>query len=94
METKERIIKLLSDKLGVAEINIKENDLLVGDLDMDSLDVVEAVMTIEKEFGLTLADSELNDIKTVGDIVKMVEKSVKGSDFQSIGAIYMKNSIP
>ena len=78
METKERIIKLLSDKLGVAEINIKENDLLVGDLDMDSLDVVEAVMTIEKEFGLTLADSELNDIKTVGDIVKMVEKKRKG----------------
>lgn len=78
METKERIIKLLSEKLGIAEINIKENDLLVGDLDMDSLDVVEAVMTIEKEFGLALADSELNDIKTVKDIIDLVEKKRKG----------------
>ena len=78
METKERIIKLLSDKLGVAEINIKENDLLVGDLDMDSLDVVEAVMGIEKEFGLTLSDSELNNIKTVKDIIELVEKKRKG----------------
>ena len=78
METKERVIKLLSEKLGIAEINIKESDLLVADLDMDSLDVVEAIMVIEKEFGLTLGDKELNDIKTVGDIIEKVEKKRKG----------------
>ena len=78
METKERVIKLLSEKLGIAEINIKENDLLVADLDMDSLDVVEAIMAIEKEFGLTLGDKELNDIQTVGDIIEKVEKMRKG----------------
>ena len=74
METKERIINLLSQQLGMDTIEIKENSLIVEDLGMDSLDVVETVMNIEQEFGLRIDDSAIPDIKTVGDIVEMVEK--------------------
>lgn len=74
METKERIINLLGEQLGMDTFEIKENSTLVGDLGMDSLDVVECVMNIEKEFGLRIDDSVIPGIETVGDIVKVVEK--------------------
>lgn len=78
METKERIINLLGEQLGMDTIEIKENSLIVEDLGMDSLDVVETVMNIEHEFGLKIDDSVIPDIKTVGDIVEVVEKMRMG----------------
>lgn len=60
----------------VIEISGEENPIimtssLTDDIGMDSLDIVELIMKIEKEFDLTIddADPAINDIKTVGDIV-------------------------
>ena len=78
METKERIINLLGDQLGIDNIDIKENSLLVEDLGMDSLDVVEIVMAIEKEFGLKVEDDAISGIKTVSDLLEMIEKMRMG----------------
>lgn len=46
------------------------------DIDADSLDVVELVMALEEEFGIEIADEEVEKIKTVGDIVKYIEDNI------------------
>ena len=78
METKERIINLLSEKLGYDTTEIKENQDFVSDLGTDSLDMVEIIMGIEQEFGLTIDDSEISEVKTVEDLIKKVENKRMG----------------
>ncbi|HAP31914.1 MAG TPA: acyl carrier protein [Firmicutes bacterium] len=46
------------------------------DIDADSLDVVELVMALEEEFGLEIADEEVEKIKSVGDVVRYIETHV------------------
>ena len=72
MEVKERIINLLSDKLGYAATEIKEENNFITDLSADSLDMVEIIMGIEQEFGLKIDDNEISEVKTVGDLIKKV----------------------
>lgn len=74
MEVKERIINLLGDRLGINELEIKETSDFIADLGVDSLDMIEIVMDIEKEFGLKVKDEEIPEIKTVGDLVDKVEE--------------------
>ena len=74
MEMRERIINVLSEQLGVNKSEISDESNLVNDLGADSLDVVEIIMALEKEFDLTIPDSEVDGIKTVGDLVKKAEK--------------------
>lgn len=73
METKERIINMLADKLGFEPMEINENQDFVTDLGADSLDMVEIIMGIEQEFGLKIEDEEITGIETVGDLIKKVE---------------------
>lgn len=47
-----------------------------GDLGMDSLDFVEIIMEVEKEFGITIYDDQATKVKYVGDLVRLVEKSI------------------
>ncbi|OGN91872.1 MAG: hypothetical protein A2Z75_04030 [Chloroflexi bacterium RBG_13_50_10] len=51
--------------------------LLKEDLDIDSLDLVEVAMTLEDVFSLTLQEDEVDNIKTVGDIVSLIEARLK-----------------
>ncbi len=59
------------DKLVVAGANIQE------DLGADSLDVVDLVMSLEEEFDVEIPDEAVEQIKTVGDIVKYIEEAAK-----------------
>ena len=70
MEIKEKVTAILCDKLGLEEWDVDENKQLVSDLGADSLDIVEIIMEIEKEFDVKIDDNELSEIKTVGDIEK------------------------
>jgi acyl carrier protein len=73
MEVKERVINLLADKLGYEKTEIKETHDIIMDLNADSLDMVEIIMGIEQEFGIHIEDREIQEIRTVGDIIKKVE---------------------
>ena len=46
---------------------------ITDDLGADSLDVVDLVMSLEEEFDVEIPDEEVENIKTVGDIVKYIE---------------------
>lgn len=70
----EKVCKMLVDQLGISADAIKPESEVIKDLGADSLDVVELMMTIEDEYGITLPESEVEGIKTVQDIVNMMEK--------------------
>ena len=70
----DKIAKLLAEQLGIPQSKITLESKIVEDLGADSLDVVELLMTLEDETGKTIPDEEVTKIKTVGEIVEVIEK--------------------
>ncbi len=77
MTTFEKVKKIVAEKLGVPEAKVTEEASFVNDLGADSLDVVEFVMEVEKEFDITIPDEEAAKLATVGDAVKYIEAHQK-----------------
>jgi acyl carrier protein len=75
--TFDKVKKIVSEKLGVPEAKVEEKSEFVNDLGADSLDVVEFVMEVEKEFNITIPDEEATKLKTVGDAVKYIDANKK-----------------
>ena len=71
--TLDKIAQVLSEQLGVDKGQITESSKIVEDLGADSLDVVELLMNLEEEYGVTVSDEEAGSISTVGDIVKLID---------------------
>ncbi len=69
----EIVKKLIAEQLDVEEDVIKETSSIADDLGADSLDVVDLVMSIEDEFDVEIPEDQVENIKTVGDIVKYIE---------------------
>ena len=69
----EKIKKIIAEQLDVEEDAIKEASSITHDLGADSLDVVDLVMSIEDEFDVEIPEDQVENIKTVGDIVKYIE---------------------
>lgn len=72
MEIFAKVKTLIVEQLDVEEEKVTA-DTTFEDIDADSLDVVELVMALEEEFDLEIADEEVENIKTVGDIVSYIE---------------------
>jgi len=68
-EILEKVRELIADKLGVDKDEVTEEASLVDDLGADSLDLVDLVMVFEEEFDVKIEDDELENIKTVKDVV-------------------------
>ena len=73
----EKVKKILVEQLGVAEERVTMEANIVEDLEADSLSVMQTIMELEEEFGLTVEDEDVNNLRTVGDIVKYCESKVK-----------------
>ena len=73
----EKVCKMLAEQLNVPVDSIKPESEVVKDLGADSLDVVELIMALEDEYGITLPEGEVETLKTVQDIVDMMNKIVK-----------------
>lgn len=74
METLDKVKQLIAEHLNKPVEEITEDKEIVKDLGADSLDIVEMLMSLEDEFGVTVSDEDAINIKTVGDIVKTIEK--------------------
>jgi acyl carrier protein len=68
---------LLKVNPGLDDSKIVLGALLKDDLDVDSLDLVEVAMALEDVYSLTLQEDEMDNIKTVGDIVSLIEARLK-----------------
>ncbi len=64
---------LLSNQLGIKEDKVKLESRVMEDLGADSLDIVELLMTLEDEFGIEVSEEEAVKLKTVADIVKIID---------------------
>ncbi len=73
----EKVKNVIADKLGVEPEEITESSSFIDDLGADSLDVVDIVMAFEDEFGVKIADDELEKFTTVGDIVKYLKEKAQ-----------------
>ena len=69
----EKVREILVDQLDVDEDAVTMEASIQNDLGADSLDIVDLVMSLEEEFDCEIPDEEIENIKTVGDIVKHIE---------------------
>ena len=75
-DTNTKVKAIIVDKLGVDESEVTNNASFTNDLGADSLDTVELIMELEKEFDIQIPDDEAEGIVTVGDAISFVEKVV------------------
>ncbi len=71
----EKIRAILCEQLDVEESAVTMDSNIAEDLGADSLDVVDLIMSIEDEFGLEVPDDQIENIKTVGDVVNYIENA-------------------
>jgi len=72
-----KVKAIIVDKLGVDEKDVTLEASFTNDLGADSLDTVELIMELEKEFDIQIPDEEAEKIVTVGDAVSFIEKAQK-----------------
>jgi acyl carrier protein len=70
---KELIIKNLMEQLDLGRDEIKLESKFVEDFEMDSLDMVEMLIELEKQTDIKIPNEEVKDIKTVGQLVDYLE---------------------
>jgi acyl carrier protein len=67
-----RVREALAEALEIAEDDIGEESRFAEDLDADSLDLVELLLEMEKEYGFKVSDEEAAEIETVRDAVDLI----------------------
>ena len=75
MNVEEKVKSIVSEQLEVA-VDSLTIETTFEEIDADSLDIVELVMALEEEFDLEISDQEIEEIKTIGDIVSFIESKV------------------
>lgn len=74
----EKLKGIIAQQFGVDQDEITEETTFVGDLDADSLDLVELIMSVEEAFELgQVEDNTLENVKTVGDVVNFIKERVE-----------------
>jgi acyl carrier protein len=73
-DVEEKVKDIIVEELGVEREKLKSDASFMEDLGADSLDTVELVMAFEEEFGCEIPDDAAEQIQTVGDAVKFLEK--------------------
>lgn len=73
-----RLRKIVADRLGVDESQIVPEASFVEDLNADSLDLVELIMSLEEEFNIQIPDEDAEKIRTVGDAIAYLEERLEG----------------
>ncbi len=68
----EEIAKMLAEQLDIPVSKITLDSNIIDDLGADSLDIVEMLMTLEDNTGKTIPDDKVSQIKTVGDLVEVL----------------------
>jgi acyl carrier protein len=72
--TYDRLKKIVVEQLGVDEDEVKPEASFVDDLNADSLDLVELIMSLEEEFSTEISDEDAERIRTVGDAVEYIDE--------------------
>lgn len=74
MTIHQEVIDIVVEQLGVSADEVTLEKSFVEDLNADSLDLTELIMTLEECFGFEISEEEAEKLKTVGDVVSYIEK--------------------
>ena len=77
MSIEKEVIDIIVEQLGVDAKDVTVAKSFVEDLNADSLDLTELIMTFEEKFGFEISEEEAEKLKTVGDVVTYIEKRKK-----------------
>ncbi|MBR3510603.1 MAG: acyl carrier protein [Alphaproteobacteria bacterium] len=77
IDIEKKVKEIVSDKLGVDINKVVDTASFVNDLGADSLDIVEFVMAVEKEFKISIPDEAATQLVTVGDAIKYIKDHAK-----------------
>ena len=73
----EKIKEALVDQFEIDPEKITRDTDIMNDLGADSLDLVELIMTLEEEYGVSVTDESVYEHKTVGEIADFIESLIK-----------------
>lgn len=74
MDIKEIVKNIVSNKASIDGVN---EDTLLSSLGFDSLDLVEVTLEIEDKFNINFTSNEISDLKTVNDVIHLIERKTK-----------------
>lgn len=74
MSTEQEVMDIVVEQLGVDKEEVTLEKSFVEDLNADSLDLTELIMTFEERFGIEISEEEAEKLKTVGSVVDYIEK--------------------
>lgn len=73
---KEQILEVIATEIGLNRSQVTNKSNLINDLGMDSLDGAELIMALEDKFKIEVSDKMVENMKTVGDVIKYVERKI------------------
>ncbi|HPJ12822.1 MAG TPA: acyl carrier protein [Caldisericia bacterium] len=74
-EVLQKVVPVISDKLGINEDLVVEEAHFINDLGADSLGLVDITMALEEEFGLEIPDEDAGKLETVGTMIDYIVKA-------------------
>ena len=75
MDVSDKIKAIISENLSVDQADLADNTSF-DDLNADSLDVVELIMSLEEEFDIEIPDEDAEKIRTVGDVTEYIKERI------------------
>ncbi len=73
-DAQDRLRKLIAEQLSVDEEEVVPEASFIEDLNADSLDLVELIMTLEEEFNIKISDEDAENIRTVQDAIDYLQE--------------------
>lgn len=71
---KDKVLDIIAEQLNIEPEDLKPEMDFVDDLNQDSIELVELIMSVEDEFGIEVDEEKLEQIRTVGDVLDLVEE--------------------
>jgi acyl carrier protein len=75
MELEEKVIELIIEQLNVTREQCVPEASFINDLGADSLDLMELIMEMEEQYGVSISDEELQNIRTIQNVIDFLRKS-------------------
>ena len=72
----EKLKAIAVNQIGIDEEKVTPESDIIKDLGLDSLDIVDMLMSVEETFSVTIDDGDVAEMKTVADVVKFIEDNV------------------
>lgn len=80
MSIEQEVIDIIVEQLGVDAKDVTPEKSFVEDLNADSLDLTELIMTFEEKFGFEISEEDAEKLKTVKDVIDYIEKKKLASE--------------